>query len=187
MNSEPRRKRLRLSDFAYSDHHAYFVTICTQGRLCLFGEVAGENVELNAAGLMVEKWWSEFEPKYPRVEVGEFVVMPNHVHGIVWILGKDALRVAEPIVQPGQPSTEAANEASLPRMMQWFKTMTTNAYIRGVKAEGWPAFKEKLWQRSYHERVIRNDRELNGIRQYILDNPRLWAEDEENPERARGS
>jgi REP element-mobilizing transposase RayT len=67
--------------------------------------------------------------------------------------------------------------------MQWFKTMTTNAYIRGVKQDGWRPFPGKLWQRNYYERIIRNERELNAVRQYIQDNPVRWTEDQENLDR----
>ena len=66
--------------------------------------------------------------------------------------------------------------------MQWFKTMTTNAYIRGVKQDGWEPFPGKLWQRNYYERIVRNERGLNAVRQYIQNNPVRWTEDRENPE-----
>jgi putative transposase len=65
--------------------------------------------------------------------------------------------------------------------VQWFKTMTTNAYIHGVKTLGWTAFHDRLWQRSYFEHVIRNEESLNPIRQYIIDNPARWEFDRENP------
>ena len=65
--------------------------------------------------------------------------------------------------------------------MDWFKTMTTNNYIRGVKQHGWATFPGKLWQRNYHEHVIRNEEELHSLRQYIIDNPLQWALDQENP------
>ena len=70
----------------------------------------------------------------------------------------------------------------LPQIMQWFKTMTTNEYIRGVKQHGWPSFPGKFWQRNYFERVIRDEDELNRIREYIINNPLKWEEDKDNPQ-----
>ena len=73
----------------------------------------------------------------------------------------------------------------LPRIIQWFKTMTTNEYIRGIDAQGWERFNGKLWQRNYYEHIIRDDRELQAIREYIRYNPLKWDEDEENPNTKR--
>jgi REP element-mobilizing transposase RayT len=69
----------------------------------------------------------------------------------------------------------------LPTIIQWFKTMTTNEYIRGVKTLEWPSFRGKLWQRNYYEHIVRNDLGLYRIRQYIIANPARWPEDRENP------
>jgi putative transposase len=104
--------------------------------------------------------------------------MPNHFHGIVvitdTIVGAD-LRVG--------PVPEGAHTgAPLPTVIQWFKTMTTNEYIRGVKTASWPSFNGRLWQRNYYEHIIRNEESLNRIRQYILDNLARGAFDRENPE-----
>ncbi len=112
------------------------------------------------------------------------VVMPNHIHGIIVIVGAD-LRV-----RPDRTDTDnegAHIGAPLPKIVQWFKTMTTNEYIIGVKQHGWPPFHSKLWQRNYYERIIRNDTELDRVRQYIHDNPLNWDTDEENLNRKSGS
>ena len=98
--------------------------------------------------------------------------MPNHLHGVIKIVGADPCVRPEPVEYSGAP---------LPKIVQWFKTMTTNAYIRGVKKYGWPQFPGKLWQRSFYEHVIRNDDDLNSIREYIVSNPIRWALDRENP------
>lgn len=105
------------------------MTICTQDRGCFFGAVAGDETHLNDAGGMVEHWWFELNQRFSAVETDEFVIMPNHLHGIVvitdTIVGAD-LRVG--------PVPEGAHTgAPLPTVIQWFKTMTTNEYIRGVK------------------------------------------------------
>ena len=86
--------------------------------------------------------------------------------------GKDAVGAAP----RGRPAV------SLPAVLDWYKTMTTNAYIRGVRNDRWPPFEKRVWQRGYHEHVVRDDDDLNRIRQYIIDNPVRWSEDEEHPD-----
>jgi REP element-mobilizing transposase RayT len=175
---------MRLAGFDYAEHGAYFVTICTEHRLPLFGSIADDLTRLNAAGEMVERWWGELPNKFPRVEIDAFVVMPNHVHGLLFINGGDVV-----LNEPEAPHEEGGHtgpplqvsDAPLPRVMQWFKTMTTNAYFAGVRDGGWAAISGKLWQRGYYDHIVRRDEELNDIRQYIIDNPRKWSEDEHNP------
>jgi len=167
------RRSIRLQNYDYSQAGSYFVTICVQNRECLFGEIVEDVMRLNDAGCMAERWWAELGNKFPSVETDEYVVMPNHFHGIVVIAGTD-LRV--------RPNPDGAHiGAPLPEIVQWFKTMTTNEYIRGVKQCEWVPFPGQLWQRNYYERVIRNEEELIRIRQYIADNPAQWAHDHENP------
>ena len=126
-------------------------------------------MQANAAGVMVGDWWARLESKFPWITADESIVMPNHVHAIL-LVG------ADPRVRP----SSGKRAEPLPRIMQWFKTMTTNAYIQGVKAKG-------LWQRSYYERVIRNENELYQARRYIAGNPSKWTEDVENPANVRRS
>jgi len=109
--------------------------------------------------------------------------MPNHFHGIVNIAGagrcgRDS-KLGQPHDKSGQPRGVAP---TLGDIVNWFKTMTTNQYIRGVKQNGWLPFGGKLWQRNYYEHIIRSEEELNHIRQYIVDNPANWRTDEENPD-----
>ena len=168
------RRSIRLKEYDYSQAGAYFVTMCTKGRECLFGEIGDGAMRLNDAGQMVDKWWVELTNKFPCVGKDEYVVMPNHLHGIVMIVGAD-LRVR---------STKGAHTgAPLPKIVQWFKTMVTNGYIRGVKQYDWAPFPGKLWQRGYHEHIIRDEKSLNNIRRYIQTNPLMWAHDAENPNR----
>ena len=148
------RRSIRLPGYDYSQPAPYFITICTQNRKFLFGDIAGGIMRLNDAGRMVRQWYTELEYKFPSVQCDEFVCMPNHVHFIVVNVG-----------------------INVGGVVQWFKTMTTNEYIRGVKQHGWPPFPGKLWQRNYWEHVIRNADELNRIRQYIRDNPANWDTD----------
>jgi REP element-mobilizing transposase RayT len=175
---------MRLANFDYGEHGAYFVTICTQDRLPLFGAITGDAMLTNAIGRMIEHWWLELPLKFPRVEIDAFMVMPNHFHGLLSINGGDVvLNAAE--LQHGKGGHTGpplqVSDAPLPRVMQWFKTMTTNAYFAGVRDDGWTPVAGKLWQRGFYDHIVRRDEALNDIRQYIMDNPRKWAEDEHNP------
>ena len=172
-----RRRSIRLREYDYAERGAYFVTIVTQDRSCLFGEIINDAMQLSGAGVAIQRWWFELKNKFATVETDEFVIMPNHLHGIVVIT--DTIVGAD--LRAGPVPEGAHTGAPLPTIIQWFKTMTTNEYIRGVKTLGWPAFRGRLWQRSYYEHVIRHEKSLNRIRQYILDNPAHWDADRENP------
>jgi len=175
------RRSIRLRGYDYSQAGAYFVTVCAQNREFLFGDIVDGEMQLNGAGRMVEQWWAELNNKSPLIETDEYVIMPNHFHGIIILVGADlrvrphsgGLRV--------RPHSGAHAGAPLPTIIQWFKTMTTNEYIRGVKTSGWAPFPGKLWQRNYYEHIIRNDDELTRIREYIVNNPAQWEMDRENP------
>ena len=171
------RRSIRLADYDYASEGAYFVTICTQKRENLFGAIVDSEMRLNEAGRMVEKWWHELPEKFPQIEIDEHIVMPNHFHGIVVIVGADLCVCPDEGAHAGAPLQRSA----LGDIVRWFKTMTTNEYIREVKQNGWTPFPGKLWQRNYYEHVIRNELSLNDIRLYIQTNPACWAEDNENP------
>jgi putative transposase len=178
------RRSIRLPTYDYTQPGAYFVTICTQNRECVLGEVIQGQMVLNARGQMVESVWRQLPQHYPRVEVDAFVVMPNHVHGIVILVGAGPRacpeRPARPRVDSGQ-SQGIAPTISLPDVVHRFKSLTTAKYRTGVLQDGWQPFPGRLWQRNYYERVVRNDNDLARIRQYIVDNPARWQEDPENP------
>ena len=176
------RRSIRLKNYDYAQAGAYFVTIVTHGRKCLFGEVGGGLMRLNDAGRMVWEVWDSFPNHYPDVQCDTFTIMPNHFHGVVVLVG------AGPRARPGsngQPQgvapTRNAAKMSLSDVVHRFKTLTTRRYIEGVKRFSWASFATRLWQRNYFEHVIRNDESLNRIRQYILDNPARWEFDRENP------
>lgn len=167
------RRSIRLRGYDYSQAGMYFVTICTQGRLRLFGEVVDGVMKLNDAGLMIERWYFNLKNKFSNIECGEFVCMPNHIHAIVVNVGAD-LRV-----RPGQTHGSAPTGVgtSLSRVVQWFKTMSTNEYIRGVEQNGWQPFPAKLWQRNYYEHIIRDEDSYLKIAEYIQTNPQRWQMD----------
>jgi REP element-mobilizing transposase RayT len=175
------RCSIRLKNYDYSQTGAYFVTACAQNRECLFGNIQDNVMVLNDAGIMIEKWWLELAIKFPAIDIDAYMVMPNHFHGIVAIVGA-ALRGRPNLdhsIPEGQPHRVAP---SLGDILNWFKTMTTNDYIQGVKNHQWHPFPGKLWQRNYYEHIIRNEDDLEAIREYIINNPIRWADDEENPD-----
>ncbi len=177
------RRSIRLRGYDYARPGAYFVTICTKTRLCLFGDVVDGQMRLNDAGKMIQTTWCEIPDHYPGIDVDTFVIMPNHIHGIIILVGAGPRACPEPQVM-GQPRGVApTGSLSLPDVVHRFKALTTRRYIDGVKQYGWPRFDGKLWQRNYYEHVIRNDESMARIRQYIVHNPARWAIDRENPDR----
>lgn len=173
------RRSIRLRGYDYRQPGAYFLTICTQDRDCVFGEVANREITLSDAGQMVETIWRELPQNYPGVQVDAFVVMPNHVHGIIILVGAGASACPD---DPGLGRPQGvAPTMSLPDVVHRFKSLTTARYRQGVLQDGWSPFRHRLWQRNYYEHVIRSEEELNRVRQYIIDNPAHWAEDPDNP------
>lgn len=177
------RKSIRLREYDYSQAGFYFVTICTQGREPLFGHIVDGMMVLNDAGNMVQTVWDDMPGRYPGVLLDEFVVMPNHVHGIVIVTTRIKTRAPtrgaptgndEPDV--GVPLVGTLNHVG--EMVGAFKSLTTVEYIRGVNENHWPCFPRRLWQRNYWERIIRNDQELQDTREYICNNPAQWEWDD---------
>jgi REP element-mobilizing transposase RayT len=143
------------------------------------GDILNGQMRLSRAGETVTRWWLELARKFTTVETDEFVVMPNQCHGIIVIT--DPPVGADLRVGPATARTGAHTGAPLPMIVQWFKTMSTNEYMRGVKNLGWTPLRGRLWQRNYYEHIIRGKESLKRIRQYILDNPARWEFDRENP------
>jgi REP element-mobilizing transposase RayT len=167
------RRSIRLEGYDYSRAGLYFVTICVQDRLCTFGEIAADSVALNDAGRLVASIWEALPEHYPGVGTDAFVLMPNHLHGIVILEPDNAgLLITPRSVRPSFTLSEIVNR---------FKTLTTKRYSDGVKEQGWPSFPGRLWQRGFFEHVIRNEKSLNDIRRYIDQNPSRWSSDRENP------
>ena len=175
------RRSIRLKGYDYTHAGAYFVTICTHDRQCLFGEVVDGIVQLNAFGEIVRDEWLRTADVRPNVELDTFVVMPNHIHGIIVLRdndgrgtlhGRGTLQRAPTIEQFGKPTSN-----SIPTIVRLFKSATTKRINERRGTPGSP-----VWQRNYYEHIIRHEESLNRIRQYILDNPLSWAMDRENPD-----
>lgn len=183
-----RRRSHRLAGYDYSQAGAYFVTVVTQARECLFGEVQDCEMKLNNAGEMVRRVWRELPDRFPNVTVGDFIVMPNHIHAVVDIHGVGAPLVGAPTNKPISGAAEADGATTrvaptLGDVIGAFKSLTTVEYTRGVRNHGWPTFERRLWQRNYFEHVVRNDDSRKRIIEYIVANPATWTHDIENPSR----
>ncbi len=157
------RRSIRLTDYDYTAAGAYFVTICALNRECLFGEVVADKMQVNEFGGMVEVCWQRLAVDYPFVELDEWVVMPNHFHGIIVLAA-----VPNGVQRP------------LGRLIGAFKTEATRQINALRQMPGVP-----IWQRNYYEHIVRHENDLNRIRQYILNNPSQWAIDAENPRKTQ--
>ena len=181
------RKSLRLKGYDYSQEGFYFITVCTQSRLHLFGKIVDGEMVLNEAGCMVKYWYHELENKFKHIKNHAMVIMPNHIHFIIEIIylasvGAD-LRVCPNTIGKnvlnGTPraDTQVRPYGGVGNIVQWYKTMTTNEYINMVKTGISPPFKKRIWQRNYWEHIIRNDISYHQLISYIKNNPLKWEED----------
>jgi putative transposase len=171
------RRSIRLKEYDYSQAGAYFITICVKDKSCLFGNILDDKMILNDAGAMVDKWWQKIPEKFPDIELDEYQIMPNHFHAIVVNTGNLASTGTVNNL-PGEENTLGEHTGSpLFSVVRWFKTMSTNEYIRNVKSNNWPTFNGKLFQRNYWEHIIRGEQSYNNIADYIRNNPAKWAND----------
>ena len=197
------RRSIRLPKYDYSQSGAYFITICTHQREWLFGEILNEKMLLNEFGNIARNEWLKTPKIRPNIELGEFIVMPNHIHGIIWI--KDELsegvwdreregkgvwdeegEVDRKGVLQYAPTTIPTTAPTIPIPLTFRSpSKTIGAIIRGYKASvtkqiniirKLPGF--AVWQRNYYEHIIRNEEDLNNITQYIKSNPKNWNKDD---------
>ncbi len=178
------RRSIRLKSYDYAQAGAYFVTICTQNRACLFGDVVDDEMLLNRLGSVAHDEWARTPEIRQEVDFDVFQVMPNHIHGIIVIAenGSGASDVSvgahgrAPL--PCKPPTGLSRAPrSLGSIVAGFKSAATKRINVVRHTPGLP-----VWQRNYYERVIRNEAELNATRQNIIDNPLNWALDSLNPQ-----
>ncbi|WP_373499279.1 transposase [Desulfococcus sp.] len=185
------RRSIRLQGYDYSQAGAYFITICTHIRECLFGEIKDREMQTNDAGKMVHTVWNDIPFRFDGLELDIFIVMPSHIHGIIvlpWRRGESCIRPS-PTTDHSTDHKEGDHKdrpyGTLPgtvgRIVQAFKSISTRGYTVGVKKSGWSPFQGKLWQRNYWEHIIRNETELNRTRAYIQDNPDQWESDKLHP------
>ena len=180
------RRSIRLKEYDYSQAGAYYVTIDVQNRECLFGEIVNYEMILNEAGKMVNEQWNALLERFPSIELDVYQAMPNHFHGIIIVIAPvGTTLVVAPVLDISQQgagtSPAPTKKPTLGDIIGAFKSITTHEYILGVDNKNWLQFYKRLWQRNYYEHVIRDEADLNRIRDYIQSNPANWDEDEENP------
>jgi putative transposase len=172
------RRSLRLKGYDYRSVGAYAVTICVHGRECLLGRVVEGEVELSDLGRAAAAAWTWLEERYPYVSLDAWVVMPNHLHGIIVIhddMRRGGSRTA-PTTGTNPSQDTGTKQKPLGRLIGAFKTVSTKRINQLRDTPG-----SRFWQRNYYEKIIRNERQLEALRRYIIDNPQQWAVDSQNP------
>lgn len=166
----PNRRSIRLRDYDYAKNGAYFVTVCVTQRLCVFGSIEDGVMCCSPVGQVVEAAWQDLPHHTPGLILDAWVVMPNHLHGIVILPGDQAINSLRENVPRGP------KPRSLGAVIGGFKS----AVSREIAAKRLSLVRP-LWQRNYYERIVRNDRELDATRRYIESNPLRWADDPDHP------
>ena len=181
----------RLRGYDYSSAGAYFITICTIDRKHFFGEIFDGEMVLNPLGKQTHQCWMDIPQHFPFVTIDEFVVMPNHIHGII-IINAETNDNSSPIMaNPNAITAETNNYSSLPSSPPSpspfpvpFRSpsKTVGSIVRGFKIGVTKWIRQNsnihdIWQPNYHDRIIKNDRALNAIRNYIRNNPKKWRDE----------
>jgi len=180
MTKTKHRQSIRIPEYDYSTTGGYFVTICTYNRDWLFGEIVDGEMRLNECGEIVDNIWQKLPNRFPNIELDQFMVMPNHFHGIIKIVSVGAIHEL-PLHRESQPPRQR-RKMLLPKIIGYFK-MNTAKQINIIRQNpGTP-----VWQRNYYEHVIRQGTELDETRTYIQNNPTNWDTDTENTTRRRGN
>jgi len=167
------RRSIRLPGYDYSQEGAYFVTICTHNRECISGEIINARMHLNRFGEITQEQWLRTAIVRPNISLDSFVIMPNHLHGIIIITNT---RRGDPAGRP-YPRSHGPDPCSIGAIIGQFKSVATKRIniLRGTPGT-------RVWQRNYYEHVVR-DEDVNLHRRYILDNPVQWDTDDDNPNR----
>jgi putative transposase len=175
--SDPKndRRSIRLKNYDYSKPGYYFLTICSFQKKFIFGNIEEGRVLLGPVGNFIEKCWTDIPKHFTGTGLDHFVVMPNHFHGILVI---DRFRTGEACLAPTRDSKQ---KIGLAHIVGSFKSAVSKMVKDMNGRRGDP-----VWQRNYYEHVIRDEGDLNNIREYITNNPLQWALDEENPDRSKG-
>jgi putative transposase len=170
------RRSIRLDDYDYRGDGAYFVTICVGDRVCAFGSIVDAKLRATRRGLVAMECWHDIPNHRPYVELDQFVVMPNHVHGIFWIVGglERATQVSPLQGTDVRPKAAPGSVGAIIGSYKAAVSRTVNRLRAGAA--------NNLWQPNYYEHVIRTQKSLENIREYIFTNPQRWTSDRENPD-----
>ena len=173
------RRSIRLKGYDYSQPGAYFITICTHQRQCLFGEIIDGEMSLNEYGVIVRSHWLRLPQYYSNLKLDEFVVMPNHLHGIL-ILSNASIEASSSAVSPNKllihpPEfvTKPAPKPGVSEIVRGFKTFSSRRINQKRKAPNTP-----VWQRTYYDRIIHNSIAFQATQNYIQTNPHRWNKDQ---------
>jgi putative transposase len=189
------RRSIRLKEYDYAQAGGYYITIVTWQRECLFGEIVNGEMMLNNRGEIANACWREIANHFQNVELGAFVVMPNHVHGIIFIVdrrgavlapeenGEDKISANNKFIgKTSGGETPPLRRPTLGQIMAYFKYQST----KRMNLLSNTGVTTKFWQRNYYEHVIRDEQDLQNKTEYIQANPLLWEQDDENPSHIKG-
>ncbi|HYF98069.1 MAG TPA: transposase, partial [Coxiellaceae bacterium] len=168
-------KSLRLPSWNYSANGFYFLTLCTHNRHHSLGEIINGQLQKTKAAILVENCWLSLNGHYGNCYLDEFIIMPNHLHGLIFIEQEETSELAHQL-------TTQRRSMLIPKMVGRFKMQSTKLINEAQKTPG-----KKFWQSDYYDRVVRNEDELNNIREYIHDNPMAWEYDRFNSQRIRST
>ncbi len=169
----------RLPDWNYGSNGAYFITICTKNKLYYFGEIIDDKMNLYEIGKLAKKYWYEIPKHFPFVRLGAFIVMPNHVHGIIIIDKPDDKRIEN--IDDDNVETPKLG-VSTPKWKSGTIGVIINQYKRIVTINARKINPNFAWQSRFYEHIIRNEKSLSKIENYIINNPLKWFYDEYNTE-----
>ncbi|MAT99697.1 MAG: transposase [Anaerolineaceae bacterium] len=169
------RRSIRLKGYDYSSEGAYFVTICVKSGESILGKVVDGEMVLNDYGRIVAACWQDLVNHYEHVILDAFVIMPNHIHFIVIFVDTKVGASLRPA--PTRPAATGGKKHGLPEIARALKSFSARRINELREATG-----TSFWQRNYYEHIIRNERALNAIREYIDNNPVNWLRDQLHPD-----
>jgi REP element-mobilizing transposase RayT len=165
-----RRRSIRLKEYNYSGAGYYYITICTKDKIKLFGEIKNGEMILNESGKIVKKCWLAIPQHYPCVVLHEYIVMPNHIHGIIEITDKNCFVGAQNFVPEKQNQFQKIVSKSIGSIIRGFKIGVTKWFRTNTDVYD-------VWQRNYYEHIIRDETSYFKIAEYIIANPLKWSDD----------
>jgi REP element-mobilizing transposase RayT len=172
----PARKSIRLGGYDYSGEGMYFVTICTQDRKCLFGKIMNGSMTLNNIGIVVKDVWMALPKRFSNINMVEITVMPNHIHGLITVGAPLAgARINDNRVDNFRATARVA-PTHIGNIIGAYKSLVYDLCLKTEIPRN--NFLGKLWQRNYYEHIVRDEKDLERIREYIENNPSNWSEDE---------
>ncbi|PKO12697.1 MAG: transposase [Chloroflexi bacterium HGW-Chloroflexi-10] len=194
------RRSIRLQDYDYTQPGLYFITICTYERECIFGSIINEEMTLTDAGQIALDTWNEIPQHFQNVETDAFIIMPNHIHGIIAILDNPVRATHASPSEHASPHPSGPKPRSIGAIIGSYKSAVSKRihsldaihddFVRATHASpiehaSPPKQSSPIWHRNYYEHIIRSEPDLDRIREYIESNPANWTLDTENPAGAK--